>query len=67
MNPLTKRLRRFLNQDVARRNAAAATSQVLRERQQRAEVDVYLAQVDRSARAAAAGAVEPAAGSRAPL
>jgi len=48
MNPLTRTLYGFLSQEVARQNAATATDRVLRERQQRAEVDAYLAHVDRA-------------------
>lgn len=48
MNPLSKRLYWFLSQDVARQNAAAATGRVLRDRRQRAEVQAFLAQADRS-------------------
>jgi len=48
MNALTKSLHMFLNQDVARQNAAAAAHQVVRERQQRVEVEAYLAQVNGS-------------------
>jgi hypothetical protein len=46
MNPLTKTVHRLLSQDVARHNAATATSRVMRERQQRADVAAYLEQVD---------------------
>ena len=55
MNSLTKTLHRFLSQDVARHNAAAAADQLLRVRQQRAEVEAYLARVDRSAPSSARG------------
>jgi hypothetical protein len=47
MRPLSEKVHRFLSQDVARHNAAMAAGQLLRERQQRAEVEAFLAQVDR--------------------
>jgi hypothetical protein len=46
MNALTKSLHMFLSQDGARQNAAKAARQVGRERQQRAEVEAFLAQAD---------------------
>jgi len=46
MNALTRSLHTFLSQDVARQNAAAAARRVGRERQQRADVEAYLAQLD---------------------
>ena len=50
MNALTKSLHMFLSQDVARQNAAAAAHQVVRERQQRVDVEAYLARVNDSPR-----------------
>jgi hypothetical protein len=47
MSPLSEKLHGFLSQDVARQNAALAAGRMLRERQQRAEVEAFLAQVDR--------------------
>ena len=67
MNALTKSLHEFLSQDVARQNAAVAARRVQRERQQRVEVEAYLAQVDRGPRSPAPGpgpaSHRPAAGS----
>lgn len=47
MSALSEKLHRLLSQDVARENAALAAGRLLRERQQRAEVEAFLAQVDR--------------------
>ena len=46
MSALSEKLHRLLSQDVARENAALAAGRLLRERQQRAEVEAFLAQVD---------------------
>lgn len=48
MNPLMRRLHRFLSQDVPRQNAALAAGHMTRERQQRDEVLAYLARAARA-------------------
>jgi hypothetical protein len=62
MKPLAKRLYAFLSQDIARQNAATAANRVLRERQQRAEVEAYLAQLDRTSPRPAANQSRSVAG-----